>query len=71
MQAEVLQFLLETSVQPQCAAGDDTGDRHLDDMQAVDRFLPDCDWFEIDGQPDAAQFESTGLSAGQRLQFDV
>lgn len=55
MQIEVLKFLLDAQSHLQTAPKDrhlDTG--HLDDLQAVDRALPDCDWFEVGEEPPSA-----------------
>lgn len=50
MQVEVLKFLLDAQTHLQSARRDaDT--EHLDDLQAVDRVLPDCDWFELGEEP--------------------
>jgi hypothetical protein len=45
MQVEILKFLLDAREHLQGTPGD-TVTEHLDDLQAVDRVLPDCDWFE-------------------------
>jgi hypothetical protein len=45
MQVEILKFLLDVRGHLQDKPGDaDT--EHLRDLQAVDRVLPDSDWFE-------------------------
>jgi len=46
MQVEILKFLLDASAHLQDARRNKDAD-HLDDLQAVDRALPDCDWFEL------------------------
>ena len=52
MQVEVIKFLLEANTYFQ-GAGHAVGpndDAQLEDLQAVDRVLPDPDWFELDEQ---------------------
>jgi hypothetical protein len=62
MQIEVVQFLLEARHHFRSQPGD--GDPpHHDDLQAVERALPDCDWFELeefrtDKGPDALRWEA-------------
>ena len=53
MQIEVLKFLLEAQSHLQTAPRDSDAE-HLDDLQAVERALPDCDWFELAEESRAA-----------------
>lgn len=70
MRIEILKFLLDARAHLQSARRDtDTG--HLADLQAVDRDLPDCDWFELGEEPDAARRHVNELWAecGIQLEF--
>ena len=53
MQVE-LKFLLDANAHFQGAGSKDgaSDDAHLDDLQAVDRALPDPDWFELGDHPE-------------------
>ena len=54
MQVEVLKFLLAANIQFLDARRTDgpTDGAHREDLQAVDRALPDPDWFELGEQPE-------------------
>lgn len=71
MQAEIVKFLLEAGVHLQNAEQRDTDTEHLDDLQGVDRVLPDCDWFELGEEPEAAPRTASELwvERGLRLEF--
>jgi len=61
MQLEVLQFLLDARHHFRSQPGDCDPLDH-DDLQAVERALPDCDWFELEefrneGGPHALRWE--------------
>ena len=72
MQVEILKFLLEAGAHFRNGKGSlresDTG--HLDDLQAVDRALPDCDWFESVEEQDAARRAADELWAERRVQIE-
>ena len=72
MQVEILKFLLETGLHLQNGAGTDTDTdtEHLDDLQAVDRVLPDCDWFELGEERDAARRTANELWVERGIQFE-
>jgi hypothetical protein len=55
MQVEILKFLQDANAYMQSAASTDSDTKHLDDLQAVDRALPDSDWFELVEERDAAR----------------
>ena len=54
MQVEVLKFLLDANTHFQDAGRTDgpTDGAHREDLQAVDRALPDPDWFELGDHPE-------------------
>ncbi len=62
MQVEILKFLLEANTHLR-GARRDTDSEHLDDLQAVHRDLPDCDWFELGEEPEAARRTANDLWA--------
>jgi len=45
MQVEILKFLLDASAHLDCMRREKESG-HLDDLQAVERTLPDTDWYE-------------------------
>lgn len=70
MQIEILKFLLDASAHLRSAACTDTDTEHLDDLQAVDRDLPDCDWFELGEEREAARRTADELWAERRIQLE-
>ena len=48
MQVEILQFLIQARDHLRATGNDRLGDDSIDDLQAVERALPDCDWFELE-----------------------
>ena len=72
MQVEILKFLLEAGAHLRNGVGTDrdTDTEHLDDLQAVDRALPDCDWFELGEEPEAARRAADELWAERSIQIE-
>lgn len=69
MEVDKLKFLLAASAYLQGpATGTDA--EHLDDLQAVDRILPDCDWFELGEGRAAATRRADEFWADRGLQLD-
>jgi hypothetical protein len=69
MQVEILKFLLDASAHLRSARRD-TDTEHLDDLQAVDRDLPDCDWFELGEEREVARRTANDLWAERRGELE-
>ena len=52
MQPEILKFLLDSSDHLRSDSGEDANGEQPIDFQAVDRMLPDHDWFESVVEPE-------------------
>jgi hypothetical protein len=70
MQIEILKFLLDASEHLQDVRRD-AGTEQVDDLQAVERNLPDCDWFELGEEREVARRTAAALwpERGVELEF--
>ena len=69
MQVEILKFLLDASAHLDVMRRDrDSG--HLDDLQAVERALPDTDWYESIYEPETMRRAAGGLWAESRAELE-
>jgi hypothetical protein len=69
MQVEILKFLLDARAHLQSGRRDRVTECFAD-LQAVDRDLPDCDWFELGEEPEAARRTANDLWAERSLQLE-
>ena len=70
MQIEILKFLLEASAHLQPAQHTGRADENHHDLQAVDRILPDSDWFEgLEGRV-PARCDASDLWPPPQIRFE-
>lgn len=71
MQPEILQFLLDSSAHLRSSAeGEQPVDERPVDFQAVDRMLPDPDWFESGDESHTGRTVAAELFGPQGIQFE-
>ena len=70
MQPKILKFLLDSSVHLQCGSGEDAAGEQSMDLQAVDRMLPDYDWFESGAEPESGHAQAVELSGSHAIQLE-
>jgi len=72
MQIELLKFLLDATVHLYLLQRDESPgeDALLPDLQAVDRTLPDCDWFETLDDAPAGPGSAAQLWPARDFAFD-
>jgi hypothetical protein len=66
METDAMQFLLEVRARLHDRAGQASTDDGISDLQAVDRTLPDTDWFEMEEVRDDVR--ESALSQKQKLE---